>query len=129
MTSESHSPPRVLIVDDDPDVLDVLEETLQRAWVEVVRTNSSHEALEHLERSEFQLLLTDIDMDEMNGIQLIRAAKLIAPALPVIVITGTQRARFLGDLGDLDVEAWFSKPFDPLAILEHVRATLALQLD
>ncbi|MCP4662018.1 MAG: response regulator [bacterium] len=79
--------PRVLVVDDDQAVLlsvqDILEEHYQ-----VAATPSPYEALRLLRASPFEILLADLMMDELSGIDLIRAARNTRPALQAIVMTG-----------------------------------------
>jgi signal transduction histidine kinase len=84
----SSEPARLIIVDDEAAHMRALCETLQ---VEGYRTQgyaSAREALEALRPGEFALLLTDLQMPEMNGIALINAARAIDPDLAAIVMTG-----------------------------------------
>lgn len=78
--------PKLLVVDDDPLVVKTLERALKDYRPELF--SSPVKALEKLEEEEFHLLLTDLKMDEMDGMELIRRVKEIQPALKVIVMTG-----------------------------------------
>ncbi len=124
--SSSSKFPRVLIVDDDPGILAVLMEILGRTSVEVTQAASGLDALERLDEERFELLITDLDMPGLSGVELISKAKLLAPTMPVLVVTGSQRGRLTGGSGDLEVAGWFPKPFDPLRILDRVEDLLDL---
>lgn len=78
---------RLLIVDDEIDLMTSLREILSGAGYEAVGFTSGKEALEALKEQEFDLLLTDLDMPEMDGIALMRAALRIDPHLVGIIIT------------------------------------------
>lgn len=79
---------RILIVDDEPEVLNPLNEFLIKSGYKVSAYTSAKEALEALKAHEFDLFLTDLIMPEMTGIELLKSAFEIDPLLVGIVITG-----------------------------------------
>jgi DNA-binding NtrC family response regulator len=79
--------PRVLIVDDEPDMVDNCLRILGRAGYDCRATTDPHEAVALLESDTPDLLLTDLKMPGMDGMELLRRAREADPALPVIVIT------------------------------------------
>ncbi len=86
MQSEGRS---ILVVDDEAVIRDLMTEILTDEGFEVVSAPDGPEALNSLrDRRDFQLLFTDIMMPEMDGIQLIREARRIAPSMIPIVMTG-----------------------------------------
>src|SRR5438105_9363456 len=80
-TSQPHSP-AILLVDDDPDVLAALSATLRITGYQVVSCQGPFTAREIARRKEFDLLVSDFDMPEMNGFALASALTLARPALP-----------------------------------------------
>ena len=104
---------RILLVDDEPDILDVCQRILERDGYQVETAPSGNAALEQVKQQSFDLLVTDIKMPGMDGLELVRAVKDIAPHLPCIVMTGfstmdtTLRALRLG------VDEYVTKPFAP----------------
>jgi response regulator RpfG family c-di-GMP phosphodiesterase len=79
----------ILVVDDEQVIRDLMTEILTDEGFDVVSAPDGPEALNNLrDRHDFQLLFTDIVMPEMDGIQLIREARRIAPSLIPIVMTG-----------------------------------------
>jgi DNA-binding NtrC family response regulator len=79
--------PRVLIVDDEPDMVDNCARILRRAGHRCLTTTDPHRALALLESERPDLLLTDLKMPEIDGLALLRRARELDPALPVVVIT------------------------------------------
>jgi PAS domain S-box-containing protein len=82
------SPARILIVDDEEELQKVLTLRLQRKGFHVEGYSTATEALAALEETEFDILLTDLMMPEMDGIELIRTSLSIDPDLTCILMTG-----------------------------------------
>jgi two-component system response regulator FixJ len=78
----------IFFVDDEPKLRQVIKETLEQLDLEVKCFSSGAECLEKLTFQRCDLLITDMRMPEMNGIELMIKAKRIAPWIPVLVITG-----------------------------------------
>lgn len=119
---------RILFVDDDREFRATQEEALKRANYEAVSVSNGKEALAMLEVADFDLLITDIIMPEMEGIELIREITKTRPALKVIAISGGGR----GNPGDylmiaqkLGVSEVLAKPYSREDLLSAVRNTLA----
>jgi len=87
MTSGSH---RLLIVDDDPVILEVLQDLLGLAGYRITAVDSGREALELLGRESFDLVLTDLTMADVDGWIIARSVKMRHPGTPVILLTGTR---------------------------------------
>jgi two-component system response regulator HydG len=85
---DSMSAPRVLIVDDEPDMLENCSRILARQGYACTTAGDGTAALAILERERPDLMLTDFKMPGMDGLALLRRAHELDPALPVIVITG-----------------------------------------
>jgi PleD family two-component response regulator len=84
-------PLRVLVVDDQPVLTEILAETLSRDWHTVTTALNGRDAFDKFEREDFDLVITDKAMPEMNGDQLAAAIKARAPELPIIMLTGFRR--------------------------------------
>ncbi len=82
---------KILIVDDDPDVCFVLKKLLERKGHEAVTSLNGLEALKCLERSPFDVVITDLIMPEMDGIELIMKMRVGYPSQKVIAISGGGR--------------------------------------
>ena len=79
---------KVLIVDDDVDVVNAMQEYLTACGYMAVGCTSGREAIEKLKTYDFELMLTDLMMPEMNGVELLKYAKEIDPHLMGIILTG-----------------------------------------
>jgi CheY-like chemotaxis protein len=85
----------VLVVDDDPDVLEVIGSMLEDLGCEVVRAHSGAEALSMLARDgrRISILITDINMPGMDGHELAERATRLRPDLKVLQLSGRERRR------------------------------------
>ena len=79
---------KVLIVDDDVDVVNAMQEYLTACGYMAVGCTSGKEAIEKLKTYDFELMLTDLMMPEMNGLELLKAAQEMDPYLMGIILTG-----------------------------------------
>ncbi len=82
----------VLVVDDEPDVRKVVRMTLEKAGYDVVEAEDGEKAIEEIKKGEHSILLnliiTDIRMPNMNGIDVINYYRKEWPHIPLIVLTG-----------------------------------------
>jgi signal transduction histidine kinase len=110
--------PRILVVDDEPYMCDVCTRTLQRGGYDVVATSDPRAAERTLRGDQpFDLLLTDIKMPAMSGLDLAHIAKERDPAIAVIIMTGFASMENLQQSVQRGVADFLSKPFE----LEHLR--------
>jgi response regulator RpfG family c-di-GMP phosphodiesterase len=80
-------PSHILVVDDEPQIREIVAAALRREGFRVTCRASAKEALADLAAGPVELLVTDLKMPEMNGLDLIRAAKLVAPSIGSVLIT------------------------------------------
>jgi DNA-binding NtrC family response regulator len=78
----------LLLVDDDPFILEGIGEDLEVNGYQVTRAESGEIALALLESIDFDLVITDLIMDSTNGIQVLKKTKALNPAIQVIILTG-----------------------------------------
>jgi len=104
--------PRILVVDDEPSMRQMLAIVLKREGYEVSLAENGRSAVAALERGPFDLLISDIKMPDMSGVDVLRAAKQADPDILGIMITAfasTETAIEAMRLGACD---YLSKPFD-----------------
>jgi DNA-binding response OmpR family regulator len=82
--------PRVLVVDDDPQARELLCEFLTAKTYEVSAAATGGEGLKRLREERPHLVLLDINLPDMSGLEVLREAKAIDPAVGVIMVTGLQ---------------------------------------
>ena len=80
--------PKLLVIDDDADTRDALSATLTQRGFEVACAKTGAAAIEQLERSAFDAVISDLNMPGMSGIDLCRRMEQSWPALPVVLVTG-----------------------------------------
>ncbi|MFZ0449625.1 MAG: response regulator [Desulfatiglandaceae bacterium] len=80
--------PKILIVDDEPEILENLETILSDEGYEVVKASSGNEALANFEAGSFGLVITDMKMPGLNGLEVLRRLKQIDKDVEVILLTG-----------------------------------------
>jgi PAS domain S-box-containing protein len=111
---------RVLVVEDDPSVRELLVETLQRNGFSVHAVGSAEEAMERRPDA-FDVVLTDISLPGMNGVELARWLRRTAPAVTPLLMSGYAREEFLTTADDFP---FIGKPFTSSAIVERLRAVI-----
>ncbi|MGH2628510.1 MAG: response regulator, partial [Anaerolineales bacterium] len=79
---------RVLVVDDDPPVLRLLVDTLRLGGFDVTATDSAERAIDRFQANPHDVVLTDVRMKGVSGLQLLRTIRQISPSTEVVVITG-----------------------------------------
>jgi len=79
--------PTLLVVDDEPGVLESVSKIFEREGLKVLRAPSGREALEVLRREPVQVVLTDLTMPGMSGMDLMRTSRTVAPNAEVILMT------------------------------------------
>src|SRR5690606_37548494 len=82
---------RVLVVDDDPDLLAVSQKVLTKAGYEVHSAEDGADAIERLDRTDFDLVVSDVDMPRIDGVQLLKTVRDTERHTPFIFITGNPR--------------------------------------
>src|SRR3990172_10007397 len=78
---------RILVADDEPDMLENVARILRRGAHQCISAGSGQEALALVERERPDLILTDLRMPGMDGLGLLRAVKRLSPATPVVIFT------------------------------------------
>jgi DNA-binding response OmpR family regulator len=118
--------PRVLIVEDEPNIVLSLEILLRRAGYETASTADGEAALELIRQTRPDVVLLDIMLPKLNGYEVCRVVKSdpTLSSIPVIMLTAKgQEVEILKGL-ELGASAYIAKPFGNAEVLEAVRAAL-----
>ena len=116
MSNAEPDPPRsdrssVLVVDDDPNVVRALDRLLRSSF-DVITCRSGEDALDEVRRGGVTVVLSDIAMPGMDGLELLRAIRNDDPDLPVILITGAPKLETATQAIEYGVFRYIPKPFD-----------------
>ena len=120
LTDESRRQFRILVVDDELSVRDSLKEWLEEEGFSVAMAGSGMEALEMLAAEPFQLMLTDIKMPEMDGVELLKRARDMAPELCILMMTAYATVETAVEAMKIGALDYLIKPFDPDAMIPKV---------
>ena len=117
---------KLLVVDDDADLLQLLSMRLTAAGYHVTGVGSAEEALAHLEASRPQLVVSDVQLPGRDGLALFDAIRNRHPALPVILLTAHGTIPDAVEATARGVFTYLTKPFDGKALLDKIAQALAL---
>jgi CheY-like chemotaxis protein len=102
---------QILIVDDNPHMTSLLAETLEFFDYKGIPAKDGEEALHKLKEDRFDMVITDLRMPRMGGMDLLRTIKEEFPDLPVVVITGFSTEVSKDDALSAHADDFLSKPF------------------
>jgi excisionase family DNA binding protein len=111
VTREREARPRILVVDDEASIRDLLSKTLSMAEYDVDVSSDGRSALEQLRLHSYDLLIADLKMPGIDGLSVIREARRLKADLPVIIITGFSTEASAIEAVNLGVAGYLTKPF------------------
>jgi two-component system response regulator GlrR len=116
--------PRVLLVDDDRSLLRLLSMRLMAAGYDVLAVEAGRQALEQLPRFRPDMMITDLKMDGMDGMELFEKVSRLYPDMPVLILTahGTIPDAFAA--ASRGVFSYLTKPYNSKVLLEHMARAL-----
>jgi CheY-like chemotaxis protein len=118
---------RVLVVDDDSGVREVVRSMLESAGYQVVVAENGKEAMKLLETERADLILTDLVMPEQEGIETIKTLRRQYPDLKVIAMSGAFGGDYLRIAAYLGAHATLAKPIQMNTLLRLVEKTLSAE--
>lgn len=118
---------RILIIDDEPELRGMMCQLLRNESHTVTETDDGRRAMTWLTHEPFDLVITDILMPEMDGLEIIQAIHRMKPALPILAVSGGGRSPaglYLAVADKLGADQVLGKPFAPAKFLAVVRSLL-----
>jgi DNA-binding response OmpR family regulator len=123
--------PRILVIDDDNTVVTAIKAVLIRSGFEVITAPGGKSALKAVEVYAFDLVIVDMVMEEIDGLETIRLLHEVAPKVPVIAVSGFMfkpgvpaTADFLGFAEKLGIAYCLHKPFRPDELVAAVKTCI-----
>lgn len=123
MSGEGAGRLNILLVDDEPDYLEVLRKRMGKRGLSVTPVKSGTEAIQEARRQSFDVAVVDLKMEDMDGIEVLKILKVMDPELAVIILTGhgsEQAAREGMALGAFD---YLTKPCQLDDLLARIHAS------
>lgn len=110
----------ILIVDDESEICETLSALLSWRGYEIHSVPNGLRALESIRNTKFDLVMSDINMPKMNGVELLKTLTRERPELPVILMTGFMDYK-IPELLALGAKAVLSKPFNSEELVKAVQ--------
>jgi CheY-like chemotaxis protein len=119
--------PRVLVVDDDPQVLKLLRLNFELEGYEVVSATNGEEALEHVRGDSPDVVVCDVMMPGIDGLEVVRRLRAHpdTATLPLVVVSAKAQRSDVRQGLRLGADAYVTKPFDPAELLRVVANLLS----
>lgn len=119
--SRSPRPIRILLVDDEQDLVDFLAQRLRKRGFAVTPTTSGPEAVAEADRARFDVAIIDLKMPQMDGIEVLKRLKEKQPYLEAIMLTGHGSHDSALEAGRLHANRYLIKPYDFDELLGRVQ--------
>ncbi len=121
--------PTILVVDDEPYMIRLLQHHIQRAGYRMVKATNGREALERIREDKPSLVLMDVMMPELNGLEVLAELRKREETklLPVIIMTANAQRFTREEAEAAGVSAFLTKPFSPTQLMTEVRRQLEAQ--
>lgn len=120
---------RILVVDDEMYIVNILDFTLAAEGLEVISAANGEEALRKTMEQTFDLIILDVMMPKIDGFEVCRAlkAKEETKNIPVILLTAKDRDADKEKGKEAGAELYMTKPFSPTRLLDEVRGLLGIE--
>ena len=115
---------QLLLIDDDPSMVRLLTTVLKREFhddIEIVALEHSQAALQWIQHHVVDILITDLEMPEVNGLDLLKAAKRRNACTQVFFMTGHSTLDALVDAMELGATDYLLKPLDQMELIEVIK--------
>lgn len=116
---------KVLVVDDEQDIAEVISYLLVRAGCQVTTVGTGRAALDVVRNDGIGLVMLDYMLPDINGLDVLKQIKAVSPDTKVIIVTGRGTDKVLADVLEAGASAYVVKPFLNDRLVELVRETLA----
>lgn len=112
---------RVLLVDDELEFLKVIKKRMSKRNIDITPTSSGSEAIGVLRREDFDCAVVDLRMQDMDGIEVLKVLKRMAPEMPVLMLTGHGSAQAAGEGIALGAYDYLTKPCEFDELVKKIR--------
>jgi DNA-binding NtrC family response regulator len=117
----------LILIDDEVGFATVLAKRLTRRGYNVTTTFSGAEAIQAMRKSEFDVAVLDLKMEDMDGIEVLKIFKKLDPAMPVIMLTGHGSEKSASEGMEYGAYDYLFKPCEFEELLEKIREAVSSQ--
>ena len=125
MTEDQNEPPLVLVLEDEPDVREILLLTLQISGFRVVKAENVREALDVIRDSVPAFMLVDINMPRVDGLSFVRTIRATMPEplrdVPIVALSGLEPEEWRAKALSAGCNEFIGKPVDPNELMDVIR--------
>lgn len=117
-------PVRLLLIDDEKGFVATLAKRLARRNIQATQAYSGRDGIQALRRQDFDVVVLDLKMEDMDGLEVLKIIKIMVPDLPVIMLSGhasDEAARTGIEAGAFD---YLTKPYDLSELLDKIGAAV-----
>lgn len=125
MTEQQQSDPAILLIDDVPLILDLLQDILESRKYRVIRSETGSQITELLDREDIALVFCDVSLPDINGVEVLRMIKQHTPEVQVIMISGQEDFNVAREVLRERALDYLVKPFTQEEVLDSVNQGLA----
>lgn len=112
---------KFLFVEDEKDLLDIIAETLEKLEINFLTASNGEEGLSILkDNGDIDIVITDISMPIMNGIEMIKEINKTHPDMNIVVMTAHTESKYINEVNELGVKDYLLKPFDFIKFIELI---------
>ena len=119
----------ILVVDDDKMILALIERILAGEGIVAHCVSSGEEALESIKEKSFAMMITDLNMPGLDGMELSRKGLEIAPQMSIIMNTGDISTKIIRIAMEIGISKVLAKPFLPKEMLQTIRVVMGTRGD
>ena len=122
--ADTNPPIRMLLIDDEKGFVATLAKRLARRNIQATQAYSGREGIQALRRQDFDVVVLDLKMEDMDGLEVLKIIKIMAPDMPVLMLSGhaSDEAAQTGiKAGAFD---YLTKPYDLSELLDKITAAL-----
>jgi two-component system chemotaxis response regulator CheY len=124
---------KILIIEDDPDIREILRIQLEQGGQQVIESKDGQEGIDLIKNEskllQIGLIITDIRMPKVNGVETVDYIKANAPSIPIMVITGYPDTKMAVDLLEKGIKEFLVKPVEKSTLLRKVSNILSAKQD
>ena len=119
---------KILIVDDDPIILKLIENHLSLEGYETTTAEDGFNALEKIQKNQFDLIISDIMMPNLSGLSLLSISKEFPVKVPIIFISSLNKGDIIAKSLRLGMDSFMAKPIDLKDLSERIKRMIGEDL-